>query len=101
MKLFLGKLQSMLRIDVLVDFLNNRSVREKFLILGFGGIILLSLDYFLWLSPVMKTLSRTIPAYMAAETDRELSGSVSGGERGIQIISAYHDRHNAVSKIGG
>ncbi len=69
MKLSLSKIQSFLRIDVVVDFVNRRSVREKLLILGFGGIMFLSLDYFLWLSPVIKTLSQTIPAYMAAETE--------------------------------
>lgn len=69
MKLSLSKIQSTLRIHALADFINSRSVREKFLILGFGGLIFLSLDYFLWLSPVIHTLARTVPAYMAAETD--------------------------------
>ena len=69
MKLSLANLQSMLRIDVAANFVNSRSVREKLLILSFGGLFILSLDYLLWLSPVIKTLSRTVPAYMAAETD--------------------------------
>ena len=69
MKFSLGKLQSVLRINEMADFVNARSTREKLLILGLGGFMLLSLDYFLWLSPVMTSLSRTIPAYMSAESD--------------------------------
>jgi len=69
MKFSLSKVQSLLRVHALADFINGRSIREKFLILGFGGLILLSLDYFLWLSPVIQTLTRTVPAYMATETE--------------------------------
>ncbi len=69
MKMSLNQIQLLLHIDVLADFVNRRSVREKLLILGFSGILFLSLDYFLWLSPVMKSLSHTIPAYMASETE--------------------------------
>ena len=67
-KLFL-KIVALLRIDYLANFVNQRSVREKFLILGFGGLVLVSLDYFLWLSPVIKTLTQSVPAYSAAERE--------------------------------
>ena len=84
MKFSLSKLQSMLRISAMADFVNNRTVREKFMILGFGGLLLFSLDYFLWLSPVMKTLTRTIPAYISSETDLQNMKDDKKNEADIQ-----------------
>ena len=69
MKLSLNKIQSALRINEMADFVNARSAREKLLILGFGGLLLFGVDYFLWLSPVINSLSRTIPSYIGAETE--------------------------------
>lgn len=116
MKLPLGKLQSLLRIDVLVDFVNSRSVREKLLILGFGGILFLSLDYFLWLSPVIKTLSHKIPAFIAAETElqnmrddkkneaailnrlKQIEGELQAREKGIEAGSQIDTLLEGLSK---
>jgi len=83
-KLSLNKVQTLLRINEMADFVNRRSAREKLMILGFGGLLLLSLDYVLWLSPVMKTLTRTIPAYMAAETELQNMREDKKNEAGIK-----------------
>ena len=84
MKFTLSKIQSMFRVDRLADFVNSRSVREKFFILGFSGLVFLSIDYLLWLSPVMKTLSRTVPAYLAAETELQNMKDDKKNEADIQ-----------------
>jgi Tfp pilus assembly protein PilO len=65
----LGKLRNLLRIDPLTNFVNQRTVREKFLILGFSGLLLASGDYFLWVSPVVGVLTRTLPTDAAAKLE--------------------------------
>ena len=69
MNKLLTRLLAALRFDFFANFINPRSAREKLLILGFGGLLLLSADYFLWFSPVLKSLTRTIPALSSVETE--------------------------------
>ncbi len=49
------------QVDALLNFLNNRNPREKKMILILGGVFLLVMDYFFWISPVSRVFSELSP----------------------------------------
>ncbi len=48
-------------MDAAVNFLNERNPREKLMVLVFGGIFIFTVDYFIWLAPVVNVLTKTMP----------------------------------------
>ena len=60
-----------LRFDVAAAFLNSRNVREKYMLFAFAGVFLFTLDYFLWLAPVLKTYTKAAPQIFALREERK------------------------------
>jgi Tfp pilus assembly protein PilO len=65
----LKKIPVKFQLDFLTNFLNTRAPREKLTFVAFGAVFLLFLDFFFWLSPVVKTLTRTVPMLSSLSTE--------------------------------
>ena len=53
-------LSKQLRFDFVANFLNERAPRERLFLVGFGVALMVVLDYFLWVTPVTRTLTHTV-----------------------------------------
>ncbi len=78
-------------VDAAVNFLNARNQREKLMVLVFGGIFIFTVDYFLWLGPVVNVLTRTVPILSslheeldALKTDQKAAPEIKKKWDGIQ-----------------
>ncbi len=49
------------RMDRIANFLNQRNAREKYMLVVFFGVFVLTLDYFVWLGPVFKSFGELAP----------------------------------------
>lgn len=85
----LSKMRARIGWDRFAEFLNQRSPREKVMFLAFGAILLLSADYFLWLGPVVKHLSESVPALASEEAELQ---NLREDKRNAADIRARYDR---------
>jgi Tfp pilus assembly protein PilO len=49
------------RFDKAATFLNSRNTREKYMLIAFIGVFIFTLDYFVWLSPVIRMFGEAAP----------------------------------------
>src|SRR5262245_46444492 len=65
------KLPFQLRFDFIANFLNTRSGREKLMFIAMGGFFLVAVDFFLWLNPVIHSLTRSMPLISSMSQELE------------------------------
>ena len=85
MKFSIEKIPIVKRVlDAAVNFLNDRNPREKLMILVFGGVTVLLVDYFIWLAPVTHAITKTMPGLSALHQELDTLREDKKASREIQ-----------------
>lgn len=66
----LPKMPAVPHADRVATFLNSRNTREKYMLVAFIGVFIFTLDYFLWLAPVLKLYSASAPHIASLREER-------------------------------